>query len=41
MYGVINECYGEYFIIKDDKNDYMEGWENIIIYNIEILWDDM
>lgn len=41
VYGVTNECYGEYFITKDDKNDYTEGWENITTYNTEISWDDM
>lgn len=41
VYGITNECYGEYFISKDDKNDYTEGWQNITTYDTEIWWDDM
>ncbi|KAL9957104.1 hypothetical protein ACROYT_G038703 [Oculina patagonica] len=41
VYGITNECYGEYFITKDDKNDYTEGWQNITTYDTKISWDDM
>lgn len=41
VYGITKECYGEYSITKDDKNDYTEGWQNITTYDTEISWDDM
>ena len=40
IYGITNECYGEYYITGDDKNDYTPGW-NITTYATKISWDDM
>ena len=40
VYGITNECYGEYSITGDDKNDYTPGW-NITKYATKISWDDM
>ncbi|CAH3175942.1 unnamed protein product [Porites evermanni] len=40
VYGITNECYGEYYITGDDKNDYTPGW-NITKYATRISWDDM
>lgn len=41
VYGITRECYGEYFISKDDKYDYNVGWQNVTEYHKRIRWDDM
>lgn len=41
VYGITRECYGEYFIGKDDKHDYNVGWQNVTEYHKRIRWDDM
>ena len=41
VYGITRECFEEYFINNDDKNDYIEGWKNVTTYHTKITWDDM
>ena len=41
VYGTTRECYGEYVINKEDKNDYTKGWQNVTTYYKRIRWDDM
>lgn len=41
VYGITRNCYGDYFITKDDENDYTVGWQNVTTYHTRINWDDM